>query len=279
MKTRLTIHLFGRHINAFHFFGVLGFIGGAALGIALGNFCHLRLAVMLYLTLTSAAVSFLLAIVAKWITGEETIVYYHHEIAILVSCALLLRALREPILPYLDITVLGIGTLLAFGRLGCHSVGCCYGRPAEKGVVYSHAHVEAGFAAVTRGCPSPVQLIESAFVFLTVITGTFLILHHSPPGTTLIVYTLIYGSFRFGMEFFRGDADRPYWLALSEAQWTTLILMLVCTSFSIVGWFPFYWWEMAVSTAVLLSRLDDRALWAPETNWRKGHKIETERER
>jgi prolipoprotein diacylglyceryltransferase len=256
MNTPLTIRLFGRKAGAFRFFGVLGFIAATILGFALGAWSHLRFPLLLLMVVTAAGVFYVLASAVKLITGEESLVYYHHEIAILISCALLLYALGQPVLPYLDLTVLGIGTLLGFGRLGCHSVGCCHGRPAKKGVVYGHAHVEAGFTHYYEWIPLlPVQLVESGFVFVIVAIGSALVLGHWPPGTALIVYTLVYGSFRFAIEFFRGDEDRGYWQGLSEAQWTTLILMLGCTVLSAIGWLPYYGWEIVVVALVFLSSL------------------------
>ena len=69
-------------------------------------------------------------------TGEERIIYYRHEIAVMVVAALLLWLLRQPLLPYLDVTILGIGMFLTCGRMGCFMVGCCHGRPHDWGVCY-----------------------------------------------------------------------------------------------------------------------------------------------
>ncbi|MBD0287506.1 MAG: prolipoprotein diacylglyceryl transferase, partial [Flavisolibacter sp.] len=160
------------------------------------------------MSLTGAATFFLLAILAKIITGEEVIVYYHHEIAILIMCAVVLHALHQPVLPYLDITILGIATFLAFGRIGCFNVGCCHGRPVKGGVRYRHEHVEAGFTPYYEDVPLfPVQLVESAFVFIVVIAGSFLLLRSFPAGTVLLLYTVVYGLFRFSIEIFRGDPE------------------------------------------------------------------------
>ena len=60
----------------------------------------LAIGVLTFLTLTMAT---------KIVTGTEALVYYHHQVAVLTTSALLLNGLREPVLPYLDVTALGLG--------------------------------------------------------------------------------------------------------------------------------------------------------------------------
>ncbi len=248
----LHIKMFNRKIRSFHFFGVLGFIMGMMLGISLCYFLHLKIGIILLMSLVGAATFFLLAIVAKIITGEETIVYYHHEIAIIVFCSITLKLLNYPVLPYIDITLLGIGTFLAFGRIGCFNVGCCHGRPGRFGYHYGEHHVDDGFTWYYRGVTLlPVQLIESGFVFCIVITGSFLLMRHALPGTVLILYTVVYGAFRFAIEFFRGDPERPYYKGLSEAQWTTLLLVTVSLVLGFSGYLPFYTWHLIFFLSLL----------------------------
>lgn len=243
----LHIKMFNKKIRSFHFFGVIGFILGMALGISLCYFLHLKIGVILLMALTGAAAFFLLAFVAKIITGEETIVYYHHEIAILILCSIALKLMNYPQLPYIDVTLLGIGTFLAFGRIGCFNVGCCHGRPGSFGYHYGAHHVEEGFTWYYKNVRLlPVQLIESVFVFSIVITGSFILFQHVLPGTVLILYTVVYGSFRFTIEFFRGDTERPYYKGLSEAQWTTLLLVTITLFLSYSGSLPLYTWHVVL---------------------------------
>lgn len=244
---KLYINFFKATIKAFHFFGVLGFICGTGLGVFLTSYLNLHPYIISLMTGVGAATFFLLAFAAKIITGEETIVYYHHEIAILIFCSITLKLLHYPVLPYIDIALLGIGTFLAFGRIGCFNVGCCHGKISTHGVVYTHQHVEEGFTFYYEGISLlPVQLIESAFVFCIVIIGSVLLFKHSAPGTVLILYTVVYGAFRFAIEFFRGDPERPYWGGLSEAQWTTLLLVAATLVLSFTGYLPFYQWHMII---------------------------------
>ena len=254
LKPNLRISFFKRKIHSFYFFGIFGFVIGMLLGIVLCWFLHVLIFPILVMGFTGAATFFVLAFLVKRVTGKDTIVYYHHEIAILVICAILLKVLGLPVLAYLDITILGIATFLAFGRIGCFSVGCCHGRPVKKGIIYGQEHVKAGFTYYYEGVPLlPVQLIESAFVFFIIITGIFLLLQHFPPGTVLIQYTVLYGAFRFALEFLRGDAERPYFKGLSEAQWTTLLLIGISIIMAFSGFVPLYTWHILISILLFIT--------------------------
>ena len=44
------------------------------------------------------------------------------------------QALELPVLPYLDLTCLGLGIFLVCGRQGCLMVGCCHGKPCGWGI-------------------------------------------------------------------------------------------------------------------------------------------------
>ena len=245
VSRKLHINWFGKRVHSFHFFGVMGYILGTVLGVFLSSQLNLRVEIVLLMAGIGAATFFGLTYLSKWIAGGETIVYYHHEISILVLCTLTLYFLRLPILPYLDITLLGIGVFLAFGRIGCYSVGCCHGRPHKHGVKYGQQHVDAGFTWFYKDVPLfPVQLIESAYVFITIIVGSILLLNHVVPGTVLVCYTVIYGMMRYMLEFFRGDPERPLWLGISEAQWTTLALIAISFGMSLLGWLPRYDWHL-----------------------------------
>ncbi|MGO9165356.1 MAG: prolipoprotein diacylglyceryl transferase [Candidatus Sulfotelmatobacter sp.] len=175
-----------------------------------------------------AAIAIFLALVmaTKIVAGEERIIYYHHEIAVAAGTTLFLRLLHQPVLPYLDITVLGIGLFLACGRIGCLLVGCCHGRPFRWGVRYSEHHANAGFTPHYVGIPLfPVQAVESLWALGIVAVGTLMVIRGDAPGSALTLYVIVYGFGRFCFEFLRGDPERPYFLGFSEAQWISIILM------------------------------------------------------
>jgi hypothetical protein len=190
---------------------------------------HLDLAQLTLWGITGVAVlSFsALTMAAKILAGEEIIVFYHHGALFVATTALFLRVSGQPVLPYLDITIIGLGMFLACGRLGCLSVGCCHGRPSRWGVRYGREAVETGFPSWLEGVRLfPVQALESLWVFCIVVAGTVWIWKGSVPGAVFAFYIVAYAFGRFFLEFLRGDEDRPYWLGFSEAQWTSVILVV-----------------------------------------------------
>jgi len=240
----LTINIFRRSVLSFHFFGTIGYFLGVFTGIGLAYYINVPIWPVLLCSIIGAGVLFGLIYLYKHITGREDLVYYQHKIAILMACALVLYLLGQPLLIYLDITLMGIGVFLVFGRIGCFSVGCCHGKPNKIGVTYSKAHSDEGFPGHLIGIKIfPIQLIESVAVLFMVIMGTYVIMNAYRPGTALLVYTVIYGLIRFMLEFYRGDLERPYWQGFSEAQWTTLAIFIVSVALSIFKVLPGYNWH------------------------------------
>jgi hypothetical protein len=251
---RERFYVLGMQAAAFHCCGVTGFVAGSTLGLWLTLHQQLPVGVLGLLSLTGAAQLILHTWIQKVATGAERLVYYRHEIAIMVVCASVLVVIGQPVLPFLDITLLGVGTFLGFGRLGCYHVGCCHGRPCRIGVGYTESHARAGFPSYFVGVRLfPIQLVEAVLVFATVAAGVGLIVWQYPPGTVLIAYTVVYGTARFVLEFFRGDAERPYWRGFSEAQWTTLALVQVTAALSLTGGLPCYGWHLAAAIVLPLA--------------------------
>ena len=116
----------------------------------------------------------------------------------------------------------------AFGRLGCLAYGCCYGKPTEMpwGLAFPrfpkdtnvdaygspayidhayHQHLIAPDAATSLAI-HPTQIYASVGLF-TIVAVLLLIRNrfNSFEAVTLPWYLMIYGIFRFIVEFFRGD--------------------------------------------------------------------------
>src|SRR5215471_17085213 len=159
-----------RSLPAFQVCGYTGLGLAVLLAIVLTRYLGLSPITMILIVAASVPTFLGLVMATKIITGEERIIYYHHEIAVVLAAALLLLLLRRPILPYLDLTILGVGTFLAFGRVGCFMVGCCHGRPNRWGVSYSAGHAAAGFTHFYVGVRLfPIQLVESLWVAAVVL--------------------------------------------------------------------------------------------------------------
>lgn len=254
--SRPTVYMLGRSWSSFHLYGFAGLALAILLNIALMLKLGLLPGVMSIIIVAAPATFFALVMATKIITGEEQIIYYHHEIAVMTVAALLLWLLGQPLLPYLDLTILGIGAFLACGRVGCLMVGCCHGRPHSWGVRYRQEHADAGFTHYYVGVRLfPIQLVESLWVLCIVIVGVIFILNDYPPGTALAWYVVMYDLGRFCFEFVRGDPDRPYLWGYSQGQWISVWLMCFVAGAEVDGALPFHMWHLIATTCLVLAMI------------------------
>jgi prolipoprotein diacylglyceryltransferase len=256
----LTVHptvvLFGKRFGSFRVFGGLGFVLATAVSMALISAAGLSYVVAGCL-LASGFVTFLaLAMATKIITGHETLIYYHHEIAILLVAAVLLSASGGPVLPYLDLNAIWLGIFLSCGRCGCLMVGCCHGRPYHWGVKYGDAHAFEGFPEAYVGVRLfPVQALEALVVISIVVACVHQFLQGWTAGTVLTTYVLTYAAARIWLEELRGDRARPYWGRFSEAQWTSLLLIVGIVLGEGQGRLPLSGWHIAMCVGAATSML------------------------
>jgi hypothetical protein len=237
--------------NTFRLCGYTGFALSFVQSFILASRMGLPRLTLLGITGVVILTFYVVMMITRIIAGEEVIIYYHHEIAVVATTALFLWLTRQPVLPYLDITVLGLGLFLACGRVGCLMVGCCHGRPSRWGVTYTHEHAAVGFPEYLVGVKLfPVQALESIFALCIVASGTALLLSGVRPGTVLVFYVLCYGWGRFCLEFARGDVARRSLWGFSEGQWTSLFLALAVTGAERAGILPASNWHWAAAAAM-----------------------------
>lgn len=116
----------------------------------------------------------------------------------------------------LNTVITGVVLAHAFGRIGCFFAGCCFGVPTDSilGVAFPHGHAHDLYPDETVW---PTQLFESFFLF-----GLFFFLHNYKKvfGKEVLVYMVGYGTWRFMLEFIRGD-ERGVLLPIWETQYNT----------------------------------------------------------
>lgn len=180
------------------------------------------------------------------LTGVENYTFYHYQAGVLGVTAVLLAVTHQPMLAYLDLIAVALAAALACGRLGCQAGGCCHGRPHRWGVCYEERPYRAlGFTPHLLGVRLfPVQLVESIWLGLIVVSGSWLILTGQAVGSALAWYVVGYGGGRFCLEFWRGDGERPYLGPLSTAQWTCLIWLGAVALAEMMGILPFTGWHL-----------------------------------
>lgn len=108
----------------------------------------------------------------------------------------------------------------SIARIGCFLAGCCYGVEVPWGMELNASHVAPHHVHLM-----PVQLFESAFNLLLFIALAVLSRRLVQKWRVLPIYFLAYGSGRFVLEFFRGDAIRGHFWAFSTSQWISLLLI------------------------------------------------------
>lgn len=99
----------------------------------------------------------------------------------------------------------------AIGRIGCYLNGCCYGKIQEGGI--SVPYIVNG----VRVRVFPTWFFESAFC-LIIFLFFWLVCKTRRLGFYTAVYMILYSSFRFIIEFFRGDEIRGVWGSFSTSQ-------------------------------------------------------------
>jgi len=142
---------------------------------------------------------------------------------------------RKNILQLLNIIIPGVVLAHAFGRLGCFTAGCCYGRETDGvfGVLFPPG--TNPYADGIRVPIHPTQLYEAFFLF-----AFFFVLVYVPKVKKhkFASYLIGYGVFRFVMEkFFRDD---PRGLLFGFPPSLVLSFLMVLTGIAILFYTLFF---------------------------------------
>lgn len=132
-----------------------------------------------------------------------------------------------------DLVAPSIMLALAFGRIGCFLNGCCHGKQGTSFLCMSFppqspASIAQGKSFEKSAPVHPTQLYETAaalcfFFFLSWIYRK----KRKANGEVFLIMCMLYGAWRFVIEFFRGD-ERPQWLGeLSYSQVVSIGILVV----------------------------------------------------
>lgn len=166
----------------------------------------------------------------------------------IAACLCAGRVHHIPVLSILSKLIYAVPLAHGFGRIGCLLAGCCYGIPYDGIFAVSYPLAQYGqTAGVTY---LPVQCIETVCLWLL----SFFVWRCSEKQQKsekqpaygmvsdgqeksgaacgpVIFYFLGYGTLRFFLEFFRGDADRGYVGGLSVSQGISLVIIIASVSY------------------------------------------------
>ena len=147
-------------------------------------------------------------------------VFYGGIVSGLAALYFLIRKYKIAFLKLADILAIGVTLGHAFGRLGCFTYGCCFGRPEQGwlGLLFP-LDSPAGYSGLKV---IPTQLIEAGFLVLLFFLLLRLRNRKRFSGQVFLSYLIIYGVFRFMIEFLRGDF-RGSLFFLSTSQLISLV--------------------------------------------------------
>jgi phosphatidylglycerol---prolipoprotein diacylglyceryl transferase len=169
-------------------------------------------------------------------------VFYGGLIGAVLAGVFLMRRWKLPWWKTADACAPGIALGNFFGRQGCFSAGCCWGKPTTLpwGVQFTEAGHE--ITGVPTGVHlHPTQLYES-FVMLAVFF--FLLWLHKKKkfnGQVILAYVVIYATVRFLIEFVRDDPRGDIWglttlTGLSTSQLIGLVVGVGALILLIIRW-------------------------------------------
>ncbi len=141
-------------------------------------------------------------------------VFYGSLIGGIAGVLLYVRKHKKNFFALTDLFVPSLALAQAVGRVGCHLAGCCYGCETNGAL---HVIFPEGSGAPAGVPLVPTQLLESAFLLLLAVLLVYLVTRKKPSGTVLAWYCILYGVWRFFIEFYRND-DRGFVGSLSTSQ-------------------------------------------------------------
>jgi len=115
-----------------------------------------------------------------------------------------------------------------FGRFGCFSAGCCYGKPTDMpwGVKFNNSDL---VDSALRGIPlHPTQLYEAGSLFILLMGLLWVFRRRVFDGQVSLVYFMAYPLIRSLIEIYRGDTVRGFIVdgVLSTSQFISILLFL-----------------------------------------------------
>lgn len=157
---------------------------------------------------------------------EGGMVFYGGFIAGIITAALYLKAHRElPFWKVSDVLAPAIALGHFFGRIGCLSAGCCYGKPCDlPWAVTFTASESLGPLNIALHPTQAYEAFGNLSIFFILVA---LDMRNRISGKIFGMYLVFYAILRFIVEFLRGDDRGAYLLGFSQSQIFSLIIFVV----------------------------------------------------
>ena len=227
------LHLFGLSIPMYGVMSAIGMLAAFLLLLKTSKYVRFGEDPILSCALWAIVCGFLGAKILYWIvewkqvvanphylleTLREGFVFYGALIGGLGGVAIYSTRKKMPYLAFVDLFSPSLVLAHAFGRIGCFFAGCCYGMQCDTpiSVIFPQG------AVAPAGVPLlPTQLMESAFLFILSFVLVRMLKKEKTFGVVTSWYMILYGAWRFGIEFFRSD-ERGFVGALSTSQFISI---------------------------------------------------------
>ena len=142
---------------------------------------------------------------------EGGLVFYGGLIGAVIVSVWYLRKHHLNFWKVADIFMPGVALGHVFGRLGCFSAGCCYGRAAPLGFPLAVSFPDDPECLAPSGIPLyPTQLIEAACELAIFFILVWFRKKKKFDGQVMLLYLILYSLVRIGVEFLRGDLARGF---------------------------------------------------------------------
>jgi hypothetical protein len=224
---------------------------GVTINITLGARLNLPLKLTAGVALIGLVAIPVIAMLEKIVTGQEQLSFYHHLIGALTAIAIFLSIAGQPLLPFLDVLILGAGAVRAIGYFGCLRAGCCHGRPCRWGVIYDDRYTRVVPSALLGVRLIPVQIVEAFWTTGIVAIGCALIVRQYEPGIGVAWFIITYCSARFFFGWLRWPPNFYFKSGLSQPQWISVALVLLVVALEVSGVLPFRLWHAVVLLGLL----------------------------
>lgn len=150
-------------------------------------------------------------------------VFYGGLFGAILGCVIFSKLFKYNVRDMLNFVSPGYSSFHACGRIGCFFAGCCYGKVSTWGFpLWNEPEI----------LRIPVQLIEA--IFLLSMTLFLLILEKKGKGNIFEIYLIGYATFRFIIEFWRGDELRGIWICFSTSQWISIIIIISYVTYRVI---------------------------------------------
>jgi len=160
---------------------------------------------------------------------EGGLVFYGGFISGVIAYAVLLKRAKIPVFKALDMTAPSLVLAHAFGRFGCFTAGCCFGKRIDAdhpfALVFTHKD-----SIAPLGIPlHATQLYDAANTLIIFAILQILYRRKKFDGQVTAVYLALYAIGRSIVEVYRGDKIRGFVIddVLSTSQFISIFMLII----------------------------------------------------